>query len=122
MNTPFSRILRAAVERIPGAIGGAFAASDGETVDAWAAEQSRDEWAIFTAHYGIVLQQVQSWLHTRHYGSAELVLLSHERLDVLVRDVAEGYYALLAVARPNPLALAILELERAATALAEEMA
>ena len=33
--TPFGRILREAVEGTPGAVGGAFAASDGEMVDAF---------------------------------------------------------------------------------------
>jgi predicted regulator of Ras-like GTPase activity (Roadblock/LC7/MglB family) len=121
MATVFAAILRDAVESTPGAMGGAFAAADGETVDSFARVDG-DDWAILTAHYGVVLAHVQAALHTFHYGEAELVLLSHERADILVSAVRDGYYALLAVERPSPLAGAIRQLRRAAAALRLEMA
>ncbi len=120
--TPFSQIMRVAVEATPGAIGGAFAAEDGETVDAFAADdQNRDEWAILTAHYGVVLRHIQSALLTRHYGAADIIILAHSDLDVLVRAVSQGYYALMAVHHPAPLGIAMRELEVAAAELRREM-
>jgi predicted regulator of Ras-like GTPase activity (Roadblock/LC7/MglB family) len=120
MMSAFASILQKAVARTPGAIGSAFAASDGEIVDSFASSDPM-EWAILTAHYGVVLRYMQSALRTFHYGDAELVLMSHDELDILLHSVAEGYYALLAVGHPAPLGLAIDALTSAAASLREEM-
>ncbi len=120
MNSPFAHILRAAVEQIPGAIGGAFAAGDGEIVDSWV-HADPTEWAIMTAHYGIVLSHIQSALLTFHYGEAELLMMSHEGTDILMHPVTEGYYALMAIDHPAPLGKAISALNDAAMALRVEM-
>jgi predicted regulator of Ras-like GTPase activity (Roadblock/LC7/MglB family) len=118
--TPFGEILRHAVEVTPGALGGAFAAGDGETVDAfW--EGDLTEWAILTAHYGVVLAQVQAALHTFHFGEAELVVISAEHRDVLMHAVGDGYYALLVIEATAPLAPAMSALERATRELREEL-
>ena len=118
--TPFTDILRRTVEAVPGAIGGAFAASDGEMVDA-VSTQDIDDWRFLTAHYGVVLAHVQSALNTLHYGSARYVILRHEHIDVLVHAVGDGYFSLLAVAAPAPLALALDQLSAAAGELRQEM-
>lgn len=118
--TPFSNILRGAVERTPGAIGGAFAAYDGELVDQFYQGDS-DEWAIFTAHYGIVLSHVQSALNTWHYGEAELVMIEHANTDILLGAVLEGYYAMLAIDHPASLATAMREMSDAVIELRREM-
>jgi hypothetical protein len=120
MSSPFSEILRSAVLATPGAVGGAFAAHDGETVDAFATG-SAEEWALLTAHYGVILAHVQSALNTFHYGEAEFMVLSHRQVDILVHAVAEGYYALMAVGRPAPLAAALDILARAAAELRRKM-
>jgi hypothetical protein len=120
ITSPFGEIMRQAVEATPGAVGGAFAARDGETVDSFAVIDSED-WAIFTAHYGVLLAHVQSALRTFHYGEARFLILSHTRMEVLVHAVAEGYYALIAINRPAPLGIAARALERAAAALRKEM-
>ena len=121
--TPFAAILRQAVEQLPGAIGGTLAAGDGETVDyhvrgGW----RRAEWELLTAHHGILLGQLRSWLHTRHYGDPELLVVSHRRLHVLVREVADGYFALLAIDDAAEIVSAPRLLEPAAAQLQEEMA
>ena len=109
-----------AVEATPGAIGGAFAASDGEMVDYFSGEDPI-EWALFTAHYGVVLSHVQLALNTWHYGEAGLLMIEHGNVAVLVQTVQEGYYALLAVDCPAPLAHAIDALSRATNDLRQEM-
>ncbi len=118
--TPFGQILREAVEQTPGAIGGAFAACDGETVDSFSS-WAHDDWAMLTAHYGIVLAQVNSALHTFHYGSATQLTLHHERIDLLIELVGEGYFALLALEPPSSLAHALNSLGAASVRLREEM-
>ncbi len=121
MSSPFSHILERIVRRTPGAIGGAFAAGDGEMVDSFS-ESAADEWALITAHYGILLAHVQSALRTFHYGEAELIVMSHGKIDILMHTVAEGYYALIATRRPAPLARVIREMAVAAESLRREMA
>jgi hypothetical protein len=121
MNSPFAKIMRTAVEATPGAVGGAFAADDGETVDSFATKD-QEEWAIFTAHYGVLLKYVQSAFNVYHYGEAEFMVVSHSEIDVLVHSVSDGYYALMAVHSPAPLGIAMQHLETAANLLRAEMA
>jgi hypothetical protein len=118
--SPFAMILRAAVEKTPHAIGGAFAAADGEMVDAFATSDPL-EWAIFTAHYGVVLGNIQRLLATWHFGDAKLVVFEHGSVDVLIGPVSSGYYALLAVSQPAPLAAAMHALDEAVGELRREM-
>lgn len=120
MRSAFAEILRTVVESIPGAVGGAFAAGDGEIVDAFA-EGDPFEWAVLTAHYGVLMAHVQSALNTFHYGEAEILILAHDNLDILLHAVGEGYYTLVAARHPAPLALAFSSLENAADALRTEM-
>lgn len=118
--TPFGRILRDAVDHTPGAIGGAFAASDGEMVDAYV-EGDAEQWAIVTAHYGVVLRHLESAFGTWHFGGPRYFIAQHEKLDVMVHTVSAGYYALLACRPPAPLSRALSALEKAAHKLAQEM-
>src|SRR5262245_35565486 len=119
--SPFAAILRAAVANTPGAIGGSFAASDGETVD-YVSDWERTEWEIVTAHFGVVMHHVQAALHTFHFGEAELVIVCHRDLDIVIHSVTEGYYAMLALSRPRSLARAMVSLSRASAMLRQEMA
>lgn len=120
MKSPFAKIIREAMDRTPGAIGGAFAAWDGETVD-FVSEWEEFRWLTLTAHYGIVLSHVQAALHTYHFGEAETICLTHADLDIVVQSVQEGYFALLAVEKPTFLARAMHALSLAAESLREEM-
>ncbi len=120
IGSPFAAILKRAVEDTPGAIGGAFAASDGEMVD-YFSRRDPDEWALLTAHYGVLLAQVQSALNTWHYGETDLLMLAHNDIAILIQSVQEGYYALIAVYRPAPLGRALSALGRATHALRREM-
>lgn len=118
--TPFGEILRHAVETTPGAVGGAFAAADGEMVDSYC-HHDPEHWAIVTAHYGVVLRHLESAFDTWHFGGPHYFIAQHEKLDVMVHTVAAGYFALLACEKPAPLARALSALREAAAALAKEM-
>ncbi|MFN0245773.1 MAG: hypothetical protein ACKV2T_02625 [Kofleriaceae bacterium] len=122
--TPFADIMRRAVEATPGAIGGAFADAEGEMVDGYTTID-REEWAILTAHYGVVLVQLHGAFGTWHYGGPEYFIAQHQRLDVVVHSVAHGYYALLAMTERDgtaPLATALSSLRAAAAELKREIA
>lgn len=119
--TPFGEILRRAVRATPGAIGGAFADAQGEMVDSFS-ECDAHEWAVLTAHYGVVLAQLDAWLGTRHFGGPEYFIAQHAGLDVLVHAIPGGYYALLAVTKPTPtLGFALVHLREAARAIHAEI-
>ena len=120
MTTAFTSILRRAVDDTPNAVGGAFAASDGELVDA-VATGDPTEWALLTAHYGVILSQLESAFDTLHFGGTEYFVAHNQRLSVLVHTVDDGYYALLAVTPPAPLAVALESLKTAVGKLREEM-
>jgi hypothetical protein len=122
--TPFGDIIKRAVEATPGAVGGAFADSEGEMVDCFATVDKHD-WAVLTAHYGVVMSHLQHAFGTWHYGGAEYFIAQHAQLDVVVYSVAHGYYALLAVKEHEgsaPLAVALAQLRAASAELRKEIA
>jgi len=124
VSTTFSEIMRRAVEATPGAVGGAFADPDGEMVDGFST-YDKDDWAVLTAHYGVVFAQLHSAFGTWHFGGAEYFIAQHATLDVVVHAVADGYYALLAVEEHDgsaPLGAALASLQRACVALRAEIA
>lgn len=118
--TPFAAILQRTVEQTPHAIGGAFADSDGEMVDFFS-HMDAHEWAVLTAHYGVVLAQLTDAFGTLHFGSPEYFVVKHNHLEVHVHAVAAGYYALVAVSQSVPLDVAAA-MRQCAVALAREMA
>lgn len=120
MSSPFAKILRDCVEKTPRAIGGAFAAPDGEMVDFFAAGDPL-ELAILTAHYGVVLSNLEAAFNTWHFGGPQYFVCEHTRVDVLVHLVEDGYYALLAVEQPAPLGTALGTLTDAVVELRREM-
>jgi len=119
--TVFGRIMKKAVEATPNAIGGAFADGEGEMVDSFATIDAHD-WAVLTAHYGIVLSQLNSAFGTWHYGFPEYFIARHTKLEVVVHAVEGGYFALLAFYENANLGFALKHLRDAAGALRKEMA
>jgi predicted regulator of Ras-like GTPase activity (Roadblock/LC7/MglB family) len=119
--TPFRGILQRAVERVPGAVGAIFADWDGEAVDSFGS-RAREDMLLLAAHYGVILNHVQSVLHLTHFGEAEEIILHHQKLDLVVRAVAKDYYVVLAIdAADAHLATALREVGAAASALRKEM-
>jgi predicted regulator of Ras-like GTPase activity (Roadblock/LC7/MglB family) len=118
--TPFAAILQRAVQATPNAIGGAFADADGEMVDSFSTIDPH-EWAVLTAHYGVVLAQVSAAFGTWHFGGPEYFIALHKQLDVIVHAVEGGYYALIAARTPANLGLALETMRTAAIALRKEM-
>lgn len=118
--TPFGRILQRAVEDTPRAIGGAFADETGEMIDGFTTRDPHD-WALLTAHYGVVLSHLHAAFGTWHFGGPEYFVAHHASLDIVVHAVDGGYYTLLAVTEPAPLGHALRSLREAARALHREM-
>ncbi len=119
--TPFARILMRAVQATPNAIGGAFADADGEMVDSFATINPHD-WAVLTAHYGIVMAHLHAAFGTWHYGGPEFFIAQHRELEVVVHSVDAGYYALMALKEPANLGFALQQLRAASVELKREMA
>ena len=120
MTTTFTTILDQAVRATPNAVGGAFAAADGVMVDA-VSRGDAHEWAILTAHYGVILGHLEAAFGTWHFGSTEYFVAGNQRLSVVVHTVDDGYFALLAVSHPASVSLALSALRVAALQLREEM-
>lgn len=119
--TPFREILRRAVQATPGAIGGSFADSEGEMVD-WFADYDAHEWAVLTAHYGVVLAQLHAAFGVFHYGAPEYFMVQHAKLGIVVHTVEGGYYALMAVRDPARVTFALTALSASVRELQKEMA
>jgi hypothetical protein len=97
--TPFGEIMKRTVEETPEAIGGAFAAPDGEMVDSFAMGIANYDWAILTAHYGVILSLINASFGLWHFGGPEYFVARHAQLDIVVHTIEGGYYALLALER-----------------------
>ena len=119
--TPFASILRKCVDASPHAIGGAFADAEGEMVDSYAKTMSAHDWAVLTAHYGVVLGQLTSAFGTLHFGGPEFFIARHDRIEVIVHAVEGGYYALLAYSQPPEIEIALERMRGVADALRLEM-
>lgn len=120
MMTPFAQILQRAVQATPNAIGGAFADGDGEMVDSFSLIDPH-EWAVLTAHYGVVLAQVSAAFGTWHFGGPEYFIALHKQLDIIVHAVEGGYFALIAARTPANLGMALETMRVAAIELRKEM-
>jgi hypothetical protein len=121
IHSPFGDILRATIGATPGAVGGALAAGDGETVDFWTALEDEEEWYLITAHFGIVIDHIRRALHTFHFGDIEFIQLCYDELELLIQIVDGQYYVLMALKPPVHLGAARRNLRQAAVSLREEM-
>jgi hypothetical protein len=119
--TPFGAILRRAVLATPNAIGCAFADAEGEMVDSFATINAH-EWAVLTAHYGIVMGHLHAAFGTWHFGGPEFFIAQHRDLEIVVCAVEAGYYVLMAIKGPANLGFALQHLHVAAALLKREMA
>jgi hypothetical protein len=130
--SPFAEIMKRAVETTPDAVGGAFADPTGEMVDGFSTTYNSNDWAILTAHYGVILAHLHAAFGIWHFGGPEYFVAQHAKLDIVVHSLDRGYYVLLAIERgpddnrttpSNNLAQhALPALRTAATALRREMA
>lgn len=120
LHTPFSAILKEVVQTSPNAIGGAFADRDGEMVDSFATIDA-DDWAILTAHYGVVMAHINACFDTWHYGGPEFFIAQHGKLDIVVHSVEDGYFALMALTKPANLAFALTQIRACCARLRKEM-
>jgi hypothetical protein len=99
--TCFGEIMRRAVEATPGAIGGAFADRNGEVVDAFARGWNALDFAILTAHYGIIMSHVHDAFGVLHYGGPEYFIANYDVFGIVVHPIDDDYYALIAVRDPT---------------------
>jgi hypothetical protein len=119
--TPFAVILKKVVDSQPFAVGGAFAAYDGEMVDQFT-KIDKTDFAVITAHYGVILSQLKSMFGMWHFGLPEYFVAQHEKLDVFVHAVDLGYYALLAYTQPpEDFTAALAQMQVACFLLKKEM-
>lgn len=118
--TPFRDILRRAVQATPGAIGGAFADSEGEMVD-YFADYDPHEWAVLTAHYGVVLAQLNAAFGVFHFGAPEYFMVQHGKLGIAVHTLEGGYFVLMAVRDPARVTFAVTALSASVAELQKEM-
>jgi len=116
----FGEILKAMVDRVPGAIGAIFADWEGEAVDQFAHIPPIDI-QLVGAHWGVVFNGASECVRRMGAGAVDELWVEGEHALVLVRRVSAQYYVVLATKRSAHLATARRELERSATTLLGEM-
>ncbi|MCP4449011.1 MAG: hypothetical protein GY811_27305 [Myxococcales bacterium] len=120
MTTPFAKTLEAAAESIPHSVGGALAAGDGELVDSWST-LGEDEWAFLTAHVGILVNHVRCAMHTFHFGDVEWLSVHYAGLDLVIEQLGDKYFLLVASKPPTDLLAVADVVHAAAERMREEM-
>jgi predicted regulator of Ras-like GTPase activity (Roadblock/LC7/MglB family) len=117
----FAEILQRLVERVPGATGAVFADWEGESVGEFALDLPQLEIQIMGAQWGVVWIDVQRAFRRAHLGAPEELIVDFDRGSLLVRQVTDQYYVVLAVNREGHLAKALAELDRGVAELRAEM-
>jgi hypothetical protein len=69
----------------------------------------------------VILNHVNHAMRTFHYGDPQIMMLHHDRLDILIQAVDSHYYLLLALTPGGPVGRALQQLERGVRALRAEM-
>ncbi len=120
MNT-FGDILQGMVERIPGALGAIFVDWEGESVETFSFDMPTLDLQIIGAQWGVVWTEIQKSLARAGLGGPVELVVDGERGAVLVHQVTEQYFVVLAAKRDTHLATAQRELARSAASLRAEM-
>jgi predicted regulator of Ras-like GTPase activity (Roadblock/LC7/MglB family) len=119
--TDFADILQALVERIPGALGAIFVDWEGETVGTYSFDMPTLDLQIIGAQWGMVWALLQRSLAKLHMGAPVEMVVDGEHGSVLVHQVTEQYWVVLAAKRDTHLATAQRELARSVASLRAEM-
>jgi predicted regulator of Ras-like GTPase activity (Roadblock/LC7/MglB family) len=117
----FADILQSIVERVPGATAAVFVDWEGESVGEFARDLPQLDIQIFGAQWGVVWAELVRAFDRARLDTPYELIIDGERGCVLVRQVTEEYYVVLAVGPQGHLATALAELSRGAAALRAEM-
>jgi predicted regulator of Ras-like GTPase activity (Roadblock/LC7/MglB family) len=117
----FNEILRAMVERVPGALGAVFVAWDGEPVGAFSTEMAPLDLEILGAQWVLAWAELGRSLARARLGRPLELRLDVERASVLIREVSDQYCVVLAARRGAHLGTALRALDAGAARLRVEM-
>ena len=120
MPSEFGEILAEMVGLIPGAVGAVFVDWEGESVDQFAHIPELDI-RLIGAHWGVVLNLVREVLKPEKFGHTKSIILSGDKIDVVLHSVTPEYYVVLAMNHGSHLATALKELDRCTVAILKEM-
>jgi len=116
----FAEILRAMVERVPGALAAVFADWEGEAVDLFGTPPPL-EIQLAGAHWGVVFMLANDHLRDVGAGAVEELWVESDAGLTLIRRVTDRYYVVLSAKQTTHLQTARRELERSAASLLGEM-
>ena len=68
-------------------------------VDCFAMGFAKQDWAILTAHYGVILSHLHASFGLWHFGGPEYFVARHDQMVIVVHALEGGYYALIALER-----------------------
>ncbi len=120
MASEFGELLAELVGTVPGAIGAVFVDWDGEAVDQFGHIPELDI-RIIGAHWGIVVNLTKRMLQNREYGKPEIIILSSEKRDVIIKTVTPEYFVVLTMKRGAHLGHALKEMSRVSDSIRHEM-
>jgi predicted regulator of Ras-like GTPase activity (Roadblock/LC7/MglB family) len=116
---PYRDVLKRLLQKIEGAAGAGFVASDGEAVQL---EGQLDDFAhrLHLAYQGILLQALSN-IHGNPKANLQVVLSIHQDYTVAVKPLADGYFLVLTLKRGKNLHQVVRYLEQAAEELNREL-
>ena len=114
---PFQYVLANLVAESPGTLGAIFLDDAGETVDLVSAEVSPYDLRVIGAYLGIHMRQFSDLLHRMDLGAPDMLHIRHERANLFLKTLPDGYCLALVQKQSKLPAVA----ERALRAAAEEI-
>ncbi len=114
----FADILKAVVDRVPGAIGATFVDWEGEAVDQWGSVPAL-EMQLAGAHWSIVLNQAGNRLSP--WGAVDEICIEGSSGLVLIRRVTEQYCIVVMARSGAHLAMLRRSVDRGVDGLRREM-
>lgn len=115
---PYKDILKELLDKVEGAVGVGFVASDGETVQL---EGQLEDFVhrLHLAYQGILLQTL-SRIH-ENPRNLQVVLSIHQNYAVAIKPLSDGYFLVLTLKKGKNLHLIVRYLEQAAEELNREL-
>ena len=116
----FKKILKDAVEGLPGAVGAIFVDGEGESVEHFFAGADYDI-KLLGAHQGILLNLLATAAEGSGHGRVQGMVVSTDEARVIVQPLKDGYLLVLLLSLHCNTGVAMHAVKKTAQALVEEI-
>lgn len=118
---PFNYLLTNLLVDVPEAVGAIFLDEEGEAVDWVTRHDDPFDLKVEGAYHSIFKRRLDLLAESSPLGKLDRYIVHGERLTSLTQSLPEGYYVVLILDRPGPVARAAFQLKQAAGIISREL-